>query len=212
MLKLLLRLIGILLLAALVSGAWLYRDQLVQRFQSSWSSRATEAAQDGGPATAGALGRARDKVDSLNGWHADSILLNPPEMAALIMDGLPAEVGRHLDSLALSLGDGSVTVRARVETAQIPKEALGLLAGALNPWEPIEAAGPVANAKPGQAYWQVDHLTLRGFALPQAMAHELIARTFHGSREGQLPFRLPDGVAGLRVRAEGVALYPTVRR
>ena len=162
------RVLGIFVLAALVSGAWLFRNELL-RLVRPQVARVTESITGDARGLPGpsALARAHDKVDSLHGWNADSVVLNASEMASLLADGLPREARGHLDSISLVLGEGRVTVSARLETSQIPKEALGPLAGALEPWERVSASGPVTVVKVGQAEWRVDALTLRGFTLPE---------------------------------------------
>ncbi len=202
------RLLGIVVLAGLVSGAWLFRAEILRLVRPQVSRVTASLGRDGagkpGPA---ALARAQDKVDSLHGWGADSVVLDADEMAALLADGLPREARGHLDSISLELGESRVTVSARLETAQIPKEALGPLAGAVAPWERVSAAGPVRVVKVGRAEWRVDALTLRGFTLPEEASHRLVERALPGSDGGVVPLTLPKGVAGLRVRRDGVSLY-----
>jgi hypothetical protein len=202
------RLLGIFVLAGLVSGAWLFRAEIL-RLVRPQVARVTASLGAGGAGRPGpaALARARDKVDSLHGWGADSVVLNANEMAALLADGLSREAREHVDSITLELGDSRVTVSARLETAQIPTEALGPLAGALEPWERVSAAGPVRIVNPGQAEWHADALTLRGFTLPEETSHRLVDRALPGAANGIVPLTLPKGVAGLRVRPDGVSLY-----
>jgi hypothetical protein len=153
------------------------------------------------------LARAREKVDSLHGWNADSVVLTAGEMASLLASGLPPRVHAHLDSLAVELGEGRVRVSARLETAQIPREALGPLAGALDPWERVAVEGPVVATAPGQAEWRVDALSIRGFTLPAEASRRLVERGLPGAKEGVVPVALPRGIRGLRIRPTGVALY-----
>ncbi len=203
-----LKLLGLLLLAALLSGGWLFRDQILRRLRPQ-VSRVTGAVtgRGAGVPDAAGLARARDKVDSLHGWHADSVLLTASEMASLVRDGLPAEVLGRMDSLRLELGTDRLTVSARLATARIPADALGPLAGALEPWEPVSATGAVKVTRPGHARWLVDGLTLRGFTLPAQASRDLVSRALPGAADGAIPFDLPAGVAGLRIRPTGVALY-----
>ncbi len=207
------RLLGIGVLAAMVSGAWLFREDLL-RLVRPQVTRVTEfvTRDAAGRPGARALARARDKVDSLHGWNADSVVLTASEMASVLVEGLPKEVRGHLDSISLVLGDGNITVSLRLETAQIPRELLGPLAGALDPWERVAAFGPVTEIHVGVAAWRVDALTLRGFTLPEETSHRLIERALPGTREGTVAVTLPLGVAGLRVRPDGVALYRKERR
>jgi hypothetical protein len=202
-----LQLLGILVLAALASGGWLFRREIVQAVRPEVERmRHSFGAQSSGPGP-DALARAKDKVDSLHGWHADSVLLSADEMAALVVSGLPRTAAAHLDSLSVMLGDGRVTISARLETAQIPKDVLGPLAGALNPWERVSAGGPLTATAPGRAEWRVDALTLRGFTLPEESSRRLIERALPGAKGGIMPLTLPEGIVSLRVRSTGVSLY-----
>ncbi len=201
------RFLGILALAALVSGAWLFRHQLAGLVKKP--GQGTEAPAGGNPGVANqaSLARARDKVDSLHGWQADSIVLTAAETASILLDGLPGDARRHLDSVTVVLGDDRVTLTAKLETSAIPKDQLGPLAGALNPWELIVAGGRVAVTRPGFAEWRVDSLNLRGFTLPAETSAQLIGRALDGAKDGAVRLELPRGISGLRVRSSGVALF-----
>lgn len=198
----LLRLAGIVVLGLAVSGAWLFRHELARRFRGG-EVRAAESPVPGEHA----LARARDKIDSLHGWSADSVVLSAAEAGALLVDGLPAEARRHLDSVVVTLGPGAVTVRARLETAAIPAGDLGPLAGALDPWEPVTAAGPVTVSRHGEAVWQVRALTLRGITLPEAASRRLIEKALGEADDGAILLALPRGIADLHIRPDGVSLF-----
>ncbi len=209
------RLAGLLVLALLLSGAWLFRADLlgvmrprvVQARDAFGAGGAPRAVGPGTTPTPAALEAAKDKVDSMHGWAADSVVLSAREMASLLVAGLPAEAQARLDSVSVSLGPDRVTVSGRLETTHIPQEALGLLAGALEPWEPVQGSGMVAAAGPGRAEWRVDALTLRGFTLPAEASRLLVSRALPGVTDGAIPFSLPEGIARLRVRASGVTMY-----
>jgi hypothetical protein len=202
------RFLGILALAVLVSGAWLFRHEILRAVRPP-QPVAEQPGSDGGPGVASpaALDRARDKVDSLHGWQADSIVLSAAEMASIIVDGLPDEARRHLDSVTVVLGEDRVTVSAKLETSAIPHDQLGPLAGALEPWERVVAGGRVVVIKPGSAEWRVDSLALRGFTLPEQASRRLIGRALDGAKDGAIPLSLPRGISGIRVRTGGVALF-----
>jgi hypothetical protein len=204
-----LRLFGVLALAVLVSGVWLYRRE-IGRMIAPRVARVSEALGAGpGPAAPApeSLARAHDKVDSMQGWSADSVLLTAGEMASLLDEGMPAKIREHLDSLAVSLGEGRVKVAARLDTRAIPGELLGPLAGALDPWERVSVEGPLVSTSDGHAEWRIDALALRGFTLPAEASRRLVDRGMPGARDGVVPLALPRGVVRLRVRPTGVALY-----
>ncbi len=203
------RLLGLLLLAALVSGTWLFRHQLLRAVRPGVArvGGSLGIGVGDGRASPEALLRGRDKVDSLHGWGTDSVVLDAGEMASLIAAGLPQEMRSRLDSIEVTLGEGQVTLSARLETTRIPSEVLGPLAGALEPWEPVSASGPVVALGPGKVGWQVAGLTLRGFTMSPLTTRRLLEQALPRATNGVLPVQLPRGVQSLRVRPGGVALY-----
>lgn len=210
-----LRLLGILALAALVSGAWLFRRDLMHKV---WPERqaalqpAAEAKVIPVSSSPDALVRAQDKLDSLHGWSADSVTLTAKEAVALILEAVPPDARRHVDSVALSLTEGTITATGKVETAAIPKSALGPFAAALDKWERVTASGPVRDLEAGRAAWQVNEVTIRGFTLPQSATHSLIQQSLPAVKDGSLPFTLPPGIYAIRVRPRGVVMYRQVRQ
>lgn len=212
------RLAGLLVVALLLSGAWLFRADLldfirprVEQARDAFGAGGTPGSRrPAGPAAApapGALEAAQDKVDSMQGWAADSVVLSDREMASLLVAGLPQAARARLDSVSLGLADDRVTMSGLLETTHIPRKALGVLAGALAPWERVTGSGTVATTAPGRAEWRVDALTLRGFTLPAEASRLLVSQALPGVSDGAIPFSLPTGIAGLRVRATGVTLY-----
>ena len=199
-----LRLLFILMLAAVVSGAWLFRQDLVRLVGPRMSEALGAGAGEPSP-----RGRApvRETVDSMHGWSVDSVVLSAGEMASLLATGLPPKVAAHMDSLSVELGDDRVRVSARLETAQIPGGVLGPLVGVFDAWERVAVEGPVIATAPGNAEWRVDALSIRGITLPAQTSRWLIERALPGAREGVVPLVLPRGIHSLRIRPTGVVLY-----
>lgn len=159
------------LLAALVVG-WLYRDRVVRegrrilgRIEAPAEKR-PPGASAGRPGTR-SLASARAKIDSLNGWRADSVVLSPSEVASLMGVDLAPKFRKELDSLQVELLDGEVQVRARLRTARLPRELVGPLATALRPNEPVEATGPLRVLRPGVGEWAVRSFQIRAFPCPR---------------------------------------------
>jgi hypothetical protein len=202
-----LRLLLILVLAALVSGAWLFRQDLVRAVRPRMTPMSEALGAGAGQPGPRGLERAREKVDSLHGWAVDSVVLTAGEMASLLANGLPPQLAAHLDSLSVELGIDRIRISARLETAQILRTALGALAGALGAWERVAAEGPVVATAPGQAEWRVDALSVRDFTLPAETSRRLIERALPGAKDGVVPLVLPRGISNLRIRPTGVALY-----
>lgn len=205
-LRLPLRLLGAALLAILVAAAWLYRHQIRDYLAPYLPGRAAAAPAVGRP-TETAVRTGRDKIDSLNAWRADSIILTANEMASLIGGGLDGAVRKQLDSLQVRLEDGRLGVTAVIHTGSIPDNVLGPLKGMVGPTERVEAAGPVQVARPGLAVWEVEELKLGSFPFPSEMIPPLLERALGTPRSAVLPFVIPDGIGGVRIRPGGVTLY-----
>src|SRR5215210_6955462 len=158
------KLLGGLGVIVLLAIGWLYRDRLAGELRRLIGSESSEAGAAGRPGT-NALLSARAKIDSLNGWRADSVILTASEVASMIGVGLDPSVRNQLDSLEVKLLDGSIEVSALLATARLPKELTGPLAVALRPKERVEAAGPLRVVEPRQAEWAVRSFRIRDFPI-----------------------------------------------
>jgi hypothetical protein len=206
------KVLGCLGLVAILIIGWLYRDRVVREGRQVLSaiegSRATAGAQAArGRPGSRALASAEAKIDSLNGWHADSVVLTASEVASLMGSGLSPSFRRELDSLQIELLDGEVRARARLRTARLPRELVGPLAAVLQPNEPVEATGPLRVTGPGTGEWAVRSLQIRDFPVPATAVRTLIARTVGDSTRSTVPWKVPQGVRAVRVRPTGVTLY-----
>ena len=194
------------LVAALIIG-WLYRDRLGTELHRmfNWSSSG-EPTGAGRPGTRASMS-ANAKIDSLNGWSADSVVLTPSEVASLIGAGLDPDLRRQLDSLQVELGDGEVVVRAMLATARLPRELTGPLAVALRSKEPIKAGGPLTVVEPRKAEWEVRSFSIRDIPLPRDAVPKLVAKAFGDTTRRTIPVRIPAGIREIRVRPSGATLF-----
>jgi len=202
---------GLLVLAALGIG-WLYRDRL----STEVGRLLDRAPSSGAPTGVGrpgtqALSSAQSKVDSLNGWRADSVVLSPAEVASLIGAGLNPSLRRQLDSLQVELKEGEVAVKAKLATARLPRELTGPLAVALREREPVEAAGPIQVTGPGKAEWTVRSFRIREFPIPRDAVPKLMARAFGDTARRAIPVRIPGGIREIKVRPSGATLFGAPR-
>ena len=182
------KVLGCLGLIALLVIGWLYRDRVVREgrellgnFQGSGA--ATPPPARGRPGSR-ALASAEAKIDSLNGWHADSVVLTASEVASLMGSGLSPSFRKELDSLQVELLDGEVRAHARLRTARLPRELVGPLAAVLQPNEPVEATGPLRVTGPRTCEWAVRSLQIRDFPVPASAVRTLISRAVGDSSRG----------------------------
>lgn len=205
------KLLGCLGLIVALGLAYLYRDRLEHE-----GRRLIERIQGVVPPSSGrpgvsSLESAKAKVDSLNGWRADSVVLTASEFASLVGSGMDRELRSQLDSLRVELLDGEIQVSARLRTGRLPREMMGPLGGALRPTEPVQAAGPVQVTRPGAGEWRVRSFRIGDVMVPDAMVPGLVGRALGDPERTTVPVRVPEGIRSIRVRPGGATLYGATR-
>jgi hypothetical protein len=200
-----LRLLGCLGVILLLVAGYLYRDRVIQ-FVHELTGKSQPPAEVTGRPSEGGARRALDKIDSLNAWRADSVVLTAGEMASLIGAGLDPAFRGQVDSLAVLLGDGRIGIEASLLTDKIPRSALGPLGSMVDKREHLSASGTVELVEPGRAVWIVDRLSLGSFPFPRDVIPRLLERAL-GSHSSEVPFTLPHGLRAVKVRPSGVSLF-----
>jgi hypothetical protein len=205
------KMVGFLGLIALLVIGWLYRDRIAAEAGRvfGFSSRGTPTSV--GRPGSNALVSAHAKIDSLNGWRADSVVLTASEVASLIGAGLDRSVRSQLDSLQVELYEGSVAVSARLSTARLPKELVGPLAVALRPTEPVKAAGPLEVVGPRRAEWEIQSFRIRNFPIPRDAVPKLVSKATGDTARRTIPVRIPVGIREIRLRPSGATLFGVER-
>jgi hypothetical protein len=206
------KMLGGLAVLIVLGIGWLYRDRLSTEVGQLLNRTATEGPTGVGRPGARALGSAKSKVDSLNGWRADSVVLTPSEVASLIGAGLNPSLRRQLDSLQVELQNGEIALSAKLATARLPRELMGPLAVALREREPVQAAGPIAVVGPGKAEWAVRSFRIRDFPVPRDVVPKLLAKAFGDTAQRGIPVRIPAGIREIRVRPSGATLLGVPRQ
>jgi hypothetical protein len=207
------RALGCLVVVGAIALGWLYRDQVV-RTARGWIARAESPAPTAAPTGrpgARALASAKSKVDSLNGWGADSVVLTPSELASLVGDGMDGEVRRQLDSLRVEPLEGELRIRARLRTGRLPSDVVGPLAFALRETEPIEAIGPLRVLRPSVGEWDVRSIRIRELPLPADLVHRVVGRVLGDPQQESVPVRVPAGVRAIRLTPGSAILYGAKR-
>jgi hypothetical protein len=206
------KLVGCLGLILLLAVGWLYRDRIAGEVRRLFGgSVVTNQVTSTGRPGSQAIISAQAKIDSLNGWGADSVVLTASEVASLIGAGLDPAVRSQLDSLQVYLMDGSVAVKASLATARLPRELVGPLAMALRPREPVEAAGPIEVVGPRRADWDVQSFRIRNFPIPRNAVSKLMARAVGDSTRSSVPVRIPAGIREIKIRPSGATLFGNSR-
>ena len=201
------RLLGCLVMLIALGLAWTYRDRLEHEARQVIDRVGAAAPSPTGRPGVSALESANTKVDSLNGWRADSVVLTPAEFASLVGSGMDPQLRAQLDSLRVELLDGEIRVSARLRTAALSPELTGPLAGVLKPTEPVDAAGPLRVTRPGAGEWRVRTFRIGDFPVPAEMVPRLVGQALGDPGRTTVPVQVPEGVRAIRVRPGGAILY-----
>ena len=197
--------VALVVLGAAAVVGWQQRDRLDELLGGKRRAEA-RVVRTGRPSPEG-LTRAVDKVDSLAGWRADSVVLTPNEVASLVGEGLAGTKLGRMDSLEVELGDDNVAVRGEMKTDWIPRDLLGPLGGIVGARQQVELSGPLFFRRPGRGGWQVDRVKVGELRLPMGVVHRFIEAAIPGSRSAGIGVELPEGVGGLAVRPGALVLY-----
>lgn len=196
---------------AAVAGAlvvlWWFREPVMQT-AARWFGRSQDlppvADTAVGAPTPSAVASAQGKLRSLA--TADSVVLTANEMASLIGGGIAWTVRKSFDSLRVELLDEAFAVHARLDTRALPPDALGPLAGLVQPREPLRLGGTLAIARPGIAHFTIREITLRGVAFPRPAVASVV-RQLTGAQGGVIPVQVDRAIADVRVHPLGVVFY-----
>lgn len=205
-----LALLVVVLVAAL--AAWWLREPILRGAARWFGPRSTAlppvADTAVGAPTPKALSSTQTKIDRLKKPSGpDSVVLSANEVASLIGSSLDWSVRKSFDSLRVELLEGTLAVHCRLDTSVIPPDALGPLAGFLNPREPLRIAGPLAIERPGIARFTVQELTLRGFQFPPPLVKQLAQRVAGADSTGALPLRVSPAFTHVVIHPTGIVLY-----
>ncbi len=205
-----LALLAVALVAALT--AWWFREPLLHAASRWLGPRRTAlppvADTAVGAPTPKALSSSQTKVDRLKTPAGpDSVVLSPNEIASMIGSGIDWSVRKSFDSLRVELLEGTVAVYCRLDTRVIPPDAIGPLAGMLNPMEPLRIAGPLRIGPPGTARFTVQELSLRGFPFPGPLVKQLAQRVAGADSSGAVLLRVSPAFVEVAIHPTGVVLY-----
>lgn len=195
----------------LVAGAlvlvWWYREPIL-RTGARWFGRSQAlppvADTAVGAPTPTAVASAQAKLKSLA--TVDSVVLTANEMASLIGSGIDWKVRKSFDSLRVELLDDAFAIHARLDTRSLPPDALGPLAGIVQPREPLRLGGTLTIERPGLAHFTIREISLRGFAFP-GPAVKSVVRQLTGAEDGNIPVQVDRAIADVRLSPTGAVFY-----
>jgi hypothetical protein len=199
------RLITLIVLALLVAGAWIYRDNL-RRMVHQTLGTAPVVSPVGRPSPA-ALASARHKLDSLQNSRRDSVRLTPNEAASLLASGTSVLPGSTFDSISIELGDRTLRVRTLVDSARIAARLRAFIPGTPSRYEEVVVRGTLTPVRAGLGEFDVEHVSLHGIPLPVDVVARLVQASTGRTQGTTINVVLPQIVGGFRVHPDGVTVY-----
>jgi len=209
-----LALLGVTCATALT--VWWFREPIMRTVAHRFGPQSTKLPPVSDPGvgapTPKALSSTQAKVDRLKRRIGpDSVVLSANEVASMIGSSMDWSVRKSFDSLRVELMEGSLAVHCRLDTRVIPPDALGPIAGFLNPQEPLRIAGPLRIERPGLARFTVLELSLRGIPFPPSVVRQLAQRMAGADSTGAVPLRVSPGFADVKIHPTAVVLYRVKR-
>ncbi len=211
------RLIGavgcLVIIVAACLAAWMYRDRAAALYRRLRGVRPPPPLVYATPARGGAA-----RVDSSLALLARRggpayVDLTAGDLAALLQRELGEGGGSVVDSIAVALGDGRVSVKGSLDVSRLPRRLLGPLAEGLGRREPVLAAGRLEVDSLGRLVWTIDELKVRDFPFPGSVIPSIIkALGLETARGAAVPIPLPKGIGDVRVSPARVRAYRASRR
>ena len=188
---------------------WRYHTQLFAAYRAFRGVPivAAEAFDEGpGIPSAEALRSAGRKYERMSGIDGpEFVTMSPSEIASLIRDGLDPIGQRALDSITITLEEGRFVMKAVLVTEVWGREALGLLGGLLQPYEPLRVAGPARIARNGVLAWEPQEFSVRSIPFPRVAIPPIVNR-LTGGDDGLILLGIPATVSDIRI-APGRATF-----
>lgn len=201
----LIRLISLVILALLIAGAWIYRDN-VRRLVHQTLGTALAVSSVGRP-TPAALASARHKLDSLQSFRRDSVRLTPNEAASLLVAGSSVLPGSTFDSISIELGDRTLLVRTLVDSARIASRIRAFIPGTPSRYESVVVSGTLTPLRAGVGEFDVEHVSLHGIPLPVDVVARIVQASTGRTQGTTLNVVLPQVIGGFRVHPDGITIY-----
>jgi len=198
------RLLGLAVLAGILYLGWVNRDEVRRQVHRLTADAPAPSDALVPPEVLRKRGKAR--LDSLATRRADSVVLTPPEVAALVMAEVERRAGEAADSIGVELLEGAVAIRGTVDAAKLPKSALGPLSEWVTGRQAVEVRGPLTLLRVGTGQWRIDRVTVRGIPLPEKLWQVLLGTAGPGG-SGSLTFPVDQWITGFRVTPRGAILY-----
>jgi hypothetical protein len=197
----------VVLVAAAVVG-FLYRDRLASMYRGMRGVPEPPPAVYVTPSPAGAA-QAEAALERLVRQGGPAYVdVTAAELAALIDAQLRRQPRRVLDSVAVSLGEERIRVRASLDMSVLPQRLMGPLASGLDRREPVVAGGTLSVAPDGRVLWVIDEFRIRDFPFPRKVISAIIASfDVPGAHDAAVPIPLPAGIGDVRVHPSGVRVY-----
>lgn len=197
--RILLVLIG---LAALLGGAWYFRDRIPGLAKEPEVVAVSPAAAD----------QAEEKLERLRS-SGDTVHLNEVEFTSYLRYRAPGQLAEQLESTTVDFEGESVTVSGRLPTDRLPdSRQVRAIRAYLPDTADVRVNGGLRTLSPGRAALRVDGVSFAKVPVPSDVYADALKslgrRDEPGLAPNEYPFPLPPGVGSARVEGGMLVLAP----
>jgi hypothetical protein len=197
--RILLALIG---LAALLGGAWYFRDRIPGLAKEPEVVAVSPAAAD----------QAEEKLERLRS-SGDTVHLNEVEFTSYLRYRAPLQIAEQVESVQVDFEGEKVTVSGRLPTDRLPdSRQVRAIRAYLPDTADVRVDGGLRALSPGRAALQVDGVSFAKVPVPAEVYADALKslgrRDEPGLAPNEYPFPLPPGVGSARVEGGMLVLAP----
>lgn len=205
------RLVGLALLVAVLLGAWLYRDRILD-LASGW--RGEEVGTEPSEALADS---AEAKLASLTDEPApERVAFGQAEVQSLIAFRIGHALPPYLIDPRITIDGDAMRVNARVPKEAMPElPGAGELTGLLPDTTDVTARATLLPLDSGRVAIAVDEMSAAKIPLPERMVPALLRRIGRTEEKGlpadAIAMRLPSGACSAYIRSDSLVLLTNAR-
>lgn len=196
-------LLALIVVAALLGGAWMFRDRI-----PGLGGREPEVVE----VSPAAADQAEEKLERLRG-SGDTIHLNEVEFTSYLRYKAPLEIADQLESVAVDFEGEALTFSGRLPADRLPDtRQVRAIRQFLPDTADVRVNGALRTLNPGRAALRVDGVSFAKVPVPADVYADALKslgrRDEPGLASNEYAFPLPPGVGSARVEAGELVLAP----
>lgn len=200
------RVVALVVLLALLAGAWLFRDRLLTMLPGGG-----DGVENGPQPTLALAEAAGEKLDGLRTGEQARTALSAIELESLLLFRYRGVLPAFMDSTQIELVQDQLQLRARVPVDKLPSvDGLAEAAAFLPDTTELTVTGRLLPLESGRVAFAVDQVSAARFPLPSRLVPGALTRLGRVDEPGLPPdamaLPLPSGVTSAYIRRDSLVL------